>query len=96
MNYEQAMSLLRTCLQIAGTLAVSRGWVSAEQAAALTDQLIVLAGAAAVIGATIWGLVARSKKNLVASAAALPEVKKMLTEPEIAKAVPSAKVTSSY
>lgn len=96
MNYEQAMSLLRTALQIAGTLAVSRGWVSAEQAAALTDQLIVLTGAAAVIGATVWGLVARSRKNLVASVAALPEVKAIVATPKIAHAVPSDKVTTGF
>jgi hypothetical protein len=92
MNQEQILSLARTLLQIGGTLAVARGWVSAEQAADLTNQLVVAGGALVTIGATVWGLVARSKKNLVASVAALPEVAEIKAAAPIANAVPSDKV----
>ncbi|MFE1598171.1 Pam3-gp28 family putative phage holin [Methylobacterium sp. ID0610] len=92
MNQEQLLSLARTLLQIGGALAVARGWISAEQMASLTDQLIIAAGALVMIGTTIWGLVARSKKNLVAAAAALPEVAEIKASAPIASAVPSDKV----
>ncbi|GJD59293.1 hypothetical protein [Methylobacterium dankookense] len=92
MNQEQYLSLARTLLQIGGTIAVTRGWIAPEQAAALTDQLLVFGGALVAVGATIWGLVARSKKNLIAAAAALPEVASIQAAPAVASAVPSDKV----
>jgi hypothetical protein len=89
MTQEQFTSLFRTLLQIAGTWAIARGF---------TDQGTVdsIIGAALILIPTAWGVWTRRKAGLVASAAALPEVKKVLTTPTIADAVPGTKVTSSY
>lgn len=96
MNREQALMLFRTFLQMAGTFAIARGWLDADAVAGLTEQVMAIVGALMLAATIWWGYRARSNKNLVVAAAALPEVKKVLAEPEIAKAVPSAKVTSSY
>ena len=92
MNSEQLTSILRTALQIGGTLAVSRGWIDAETSASLQSAVLALAGAVAVIGATAWSIYARRKAGIVASAAALPEVKRIEAAPKVADAVPSGKV----
>ncbi|ACL58789.1 hypothetical protein [Methylobacterium nodulans] len=85
MNSEQLTSLLRTLLQVAGGIAVGRGWIDADTATALT-------GAIVTILVTLWGLYARRNAALVAAAAKVPEVKTILADPATAIAIPSAKV----
>ncbi|ACL57558.1 hypothetical protein [Methylobacterium nodulans] len=85
MNSEQLTSLLRTLLQVAGGIAVGRGWIDADTATALT-------GAILTILVTLWGLYARRNAALVAAAAKVPEVRTILADPATANAIPSAKV----
>ncbi|ACL58929.1 hypothetical protein [Methylobacterium nodulans] len=85
MNSEQLTSLLRTLLQVAGGIAVGRGWIDADTATALT-------GAILTIVVTLWGLYARRNAALVSAAAKVPEVRTILADPATANAIPSAKV----
>ena len=87
MNQEQVLSLLRTLLQIGGSVAVTKGWTDEGTVVALTGALVTIA-------ATAWGLIARSNKNLVVAAAAVPEVQQIVAAPKVAQAVPSAKVVA--
>lgn len=85
MNQEQVAAILRTALQVlAGIFAWS--WLD-------TNTVAALASAVAGLGVVAWGIWARSNTNLVASAAAVPEVAKIETKTvALADAVPSAKV----
>ena len=85
MNTEQVASLIRTLLQFAGALAVSKGWTDESTAAAVTGAVLTLA-------VTAWGLYARRNAALVASAAAVPGVDTIVADRRVAGAVPSAKV----
>lgn len=89
MNSEQLTSLLRTVLQVAGGIAIGRGWIDAETATAVTGALVTIA-------ATAWSLYTRRSAGLVASAAAVPGVTSITAAPKIANAVESAKVQPSY
>lgn len=85
MNSEQLTSLLRTVLQVAGGIAVGRGWVDAETSTAI-------AGAIVTIVVTGWSLWIRRSAGLVASAATVPGVATIVAAPKIVDAVGSAKV----
>ncbi|MEH3144410.1 MAG: hypothetical protein PGN34_03465 [Methylobacterium frigidaeris] len=85
MNSEQALSLLRTMLQVCGGIAVGRGWIGA-------DEMTAVIGAVLTLAATAWGLYARRAAGLVAAAASLPEVHRILAAPRIAATIPSEKV----
>jgi len=85
MNNEQIGALLRTIFQFLGGVAVGRGWIDADAATALV-------GAAVTIALTVWGIYARRDKALVQSAAAVPDVAKIVATPDLAKAVDSIKV----
>ncbi|ACL60571.1 hypothetical protein [Methylobacterium nodulans] len=85
MNSEQLSSLLRTLLQVAGGIAVGRGWIDADTATALTGALVTIL-------VTLWGLYARRNAALVAAAAKVPEVRTILADPATANAIPSTKV----
>ncbi|RVU21772.1 hypothetical protein [Methylobacterium oryzihabitans] len=85
MNREQALSFLRTVLQVGGGIAVGRGWIGA-------DEMTALAGAVLTLAATAWSLYARRDAGLVAAAATVPEVHRIVAAPRLADAVPSGKV----
>lgn len=67
MNTEQFTSLLRTVLQVAGSVAVGRGWVDAETSTAI-------AGAVVTLAATAWSLWAHRNDALVKAAEKVPGV----------------------
>jgi hypothetical protein len=85
MNTEQVASLLRTLLQVAGGMAVSKGWIDNDTAIAVTGAIVTLA-------VTAWGVWARRSTGLVASAAAVPGVAQIVATSKIAEAVTSDKV----
>ncbi len=85
MNQEQIGALLRTVFQFLGGVAVGRGWIDGDTATALS-------GLAVTIGLTLWGIYVRRDKGLVESAAAVPEVAKIVATPDIARSVTNAKV----
>ncbi len=77
---EQLWSLVRTLLQSVGAAMVARGWLDGGSAE-------IIVGLAMNILTTVYSLYIRRKAGLVATAAALPEVAKIVTTPEIAAKV---------
>jgi len=84
---EQFWSLVRTLLQMLGAGLVTRGYLDEAS-------LQVLLGAAMAIVTTLYSLYIRRKAGLVAAAAALPEVAKIVTTPGLAAKVHDATVTT--
>ena len=74
MNWEQISSILRHVLTFGGGFIVAKGWVSAETMTAVVGAIITIGGA-------IWAVVNKTPTNIVASAAALPEVQSIKLEP---------------
>lgn len=93
----QFWSLLRTLIQSTGASLAVLGVVhpeTVEQLLGLTSQTQILVGAAANVGTTVYSLVIRTKAGLIASAAALPEVAKIVTTPTLAAKVDDPSVVS--
>ena len=67
MNTDQMLSLLRTILQIAGTIVVAHGSLGIN--GALWEQI---SGAVIVIAPTIWAMYAHTDTAKLASVAAMP------------------------
>lgn len=84
---EQFWSLVRTLLQMLGAGLVTRGYLDEAS-------LQVLLGAVMAIVTTLYSLYIRRKAGLVAAAAALPEVAKIVTTPALAAKVHDATVTT--
>jgi len=74
MNWEQISSILRHVLTFGGGFIVAKGWISAEA-------LPGIVGAIITVGGTIWALFTKTPTNIVASAAALPDVQSIKLEP---------------
>lgn len=87
MTAEQFWSLLRTILQMLGAALVTRGYVDEAS-------LQVLLGAVMAIVTTVYSLYIRRKAGLVAAAAALPEVARIVTTPSLAAKVHDPTVTT--
>lgn len=86
----QFWSLLRTLIQSTGASLAVLGVVhpeTVEQMIGLTSQTQILIGAAANVGTTVYSLIIRTKAGLIASAAALPEVAKIVTTATLAAKV---------
>lgn len=84
---EQFWSLVRTLLQSAGAALVTKGLIDAGSAE-------IIVGLVMNVATTLYSLYIRSNAGLVASAAALPEVREIRTTPEIAAALPDPTVTA--
>lgn len=84
---EQILSLIRTIVQTAAGALGTYGVLDAQ------GQTVVVAFVMWLIP-TVWGLYVRRKAGLVASAAALPEVKTIVTTPDIAAKVPDRSVVA--
>lgn len=82
MNAEQWKSLLRQALLVFGGIAVTFGWLTQEQLNTILTNLTAIAGPLVILGTMIWGLVARSRANLVVAAAQ--------QNPEVLVQVPSS------
>jgi hypothetical protein len=84
---EQILSFIRTLVQSGAAALAAKGLIDQQGAT------IVVAFVMWLIP-TVWGLYVRRKTGLVASAAALPEVREIRTTPEIAAALPDPTVTA--
>ena len=87
---EQFWSLVRTSIQSIGASLVVLGAVDPQYVDALiglTQTTQVLIGAALNFGTTVYSLYIRRPAGLVATAAALPEVKEIVAAPDLAKKV---------
>jgi hypothetical protein len=73
MNQDQMLSLLRTVLQIVGTIIVSHGTLGIN--GALWEQI---SGVVIIIGPTIWSMYAHTHENMIASVTANPDVKQIV------------------
>lgn len=73
MNWEQISSILRHILTFGGGFIVAKGWID-------TETMTGIVGAIITIGGAIWALVNKTPTNIVASAAALPDVQSIKLE----------------
>jgi hypothetical protein len=75
MNSDQFLSLVRTILQIAGTVVVSHGVLGIDGAS-----WEIISGAIIVVAPTIWGIMTRTDAAKIASVAAMPDVTKIIVK----------------
>ncbi|HEV2570325.1 MAG TPA: hypothetical protein VGU72_01210 [Beijerinckiaceae bacterium] len=87
MTQDQILAVLRQLLSFSGGFAVARGWLTNEQ-------LTALAGLIPPLVAVWWVWRKSSPGAQIAAVAANPDVKKIVTEPDVARASPSNKVVS--
>lgn len=73
MNWEQISSILRHILTFGGGFIVAKGWISAEALPGIVGGIITVAG-------VIWGFFNKTDNAIVASAAALTDVKSIKLE----------------
>lgn len=103
MNQEQVKSIVRHIIAtFGGVLAgwgAAKGWFTA-------DQILSVLNSETFIGLVVsgvmafWSFVGKSNKNITAAAAALPEVKAVVTEPTVAgkilaEAIPAPNVVAA-
>jgi hypothetical protein len=74
MNQDQALGLFRNLLALGGGLAIGKGWLT-------SDQISLIGGAAGTIIPLVWTFIAHTDSAKIAAAAALPDVKKIVTVP---------------
>ncbi len=94
---EQTWSLARTAIQSAGASLAVLGVVhpaTVEQILGITAATQILVGAAANFATTVYSVWIRRKAGLVATAAALPEVQRIVTTPDIVAKVSDPAVTT--
>ena len=84
---EQFWSLVRTLLQTAGAALVTRGYLD-------DGSMQMVVGALMTLITTGYSLWIRRKAGLAATAAALPEVAKIVTTPDIVAKVGDPAVTT--
>ncbi len=77
MNQEQVLSIVRQILLFGGGLIVSKGWID-------NTTLITVVGALVTLIGSAWAIWSKRPTGLVASAAALPSVEKIVADPAIA------------
>lgn len=68
MNQEQVAALFRTVLQVAGGILATKGYMSAGDAATLSNELMLAAGAMLTLGTTAWGVYRRRNEALIEAA----------------------------
>jgi hypothetical protein len=82
---DQITGLVRNLLMLAGGFALGHHWVS-------PDTVALVSGIVLAVVPVVWSAYANRAQGIVNSAAALPEVKKIVAEPTVATAAPSEKV----
>lgn len=90
---EQIKGQIRQILPFFAGIAVAFGYLKADQVAALTDNIsniLTAAGSIAVSVSVIWSAISKTKTSIIASAAALPEVSKVVVStPALVDAMPA-------
>lgn len=88
MNQAQLLSILRQVMLVGGGTLVSRGWFDAGTLNDLVGAVLIIVGAA-------WALYERRGAGIVASAAALPEVRTIVADASVAASAGSDKVVGA-
>jgi hypothetical protein len=83
MNKEQLYSALRTAVQIGGTYAVAKGWLTPQQVADVAGPIVEFLGAAAIAGTVVWSLKSRSTKSMIVATSELEGVHKVVVDPAL-------------
>jgi hypothetical protein len=73
MSQDQILAALRIIIPVALSYVAGAGWIEQADVASISAAIVTLAAA-------IWSVVAHSKRNIVATAAALPEVRRVEME----------------
>lgn len=81
MSSEQVLVLVRQALPALGGIAITFGWLTKDQVSELTASMLGLSGPSMIFGSALWGLYVRRKAGILASAAAIPEVKAITLDP---------------
>jgi hypothetical protein len=92
MNQEQILGLVRMLLTAFGSILVAKGVIKPEDLNTTVGILVTSIGAVVTAGTVVWSLYSKTKANQIASAAALPNVKQIVTDQKTADATPSTKV----
>lgn len=71
-NKEQILSILRNLLSLGAGYFIAKGTITVEQAATITNEIMVAAPAVIGIGVFIWGLRAHTDKSKVEAVASMP------------------------
>lgn len=77
----QTQQLVAQIISILGMVATSFGWLTSEQVASLSTNVLAVIGPLATIGGIIYSWLAARKSAVVSEVANLPEVKAVVTEP---------------
>jgi len=76
----QTQQLIAQVISIAGMLAVGFGFMTSEQVAGLTTNILAVIGPLMTIGGLAYSLFTARKNAVVTAVAALPEVRAVVTE----------------
>jgi hypothetical protein len=93
----QTLSALRIIVMLACSSLATRGLLTKETAATLSDPATIEAFAyvALALGAAVWGIWSRRPHGIIKDAAALPQVDAVITKPKTADEIPDANVVGS-
>ena len=95
MNQTQIQSVVKVILTFVGGLLAAKGWLSNESVSALTADILAVIGPAITLATLAWSIYQHTTANKIASTAALPEVKTIVTTPAMAATVPAGNVVAA-
>lgn len=81
MNQDQLLSIVRTLISVFSGIAIGRGWLTADQAASIGANVVVIIGALATLVPLLWGVRMHSDSAKLAAVTAMPEVKIVVASP---------------
>lgn len=86
MNPVQIEKIVRTFLTVAGTIAMTFGWLTSGQVEGYTAIILQILGPLTTVGTLIWTIVSGTQASQVNAVLAMPEVKKIELAPTVAGA----------
>lgn len=79
----QTNQLIAQIISIVGMVAVSFGWLTADQVSSITTNFLATIGPLMTLSGILYSLYAARKNAVVSAVASLPEVRAVLTEPTV-------------
>lgn len=80
MNPEQLDKTVRTFLTMAGTVAMTLGWLTPEKVGEYTAFALSILGPILTLGTIVWTMVSGMQSSQVARVAAMPNVKQVVLD----------------